>query len=522
MSTTSAGRLSIHSASTRLIALRRTLHPQVRSFSASAAHGKERLVILGSGWGGYEVLRSVDKKRWGVHATLFSFARVLIPSLKNAICAVGTLEFRCAVEPVRRYAQQATTYQAWCDKIDFDQKTLTCVPATPLPSRFERPQTISAPPASVESTEPSLQLSTLSQRVLARPRKEFKVHYNKLVVAVGCYSQTFNVPGVKEYAYFLKDVRDARAIRLRILECFEEASQPTLSDIDRRNLLNFCIVGAGPTGVEFAAELHDLIASDIKRSYGPQLARLARITLYDVASRMLGGFEKGLAEYAERKFSRDGINIKLKHHVERVEDGILHVKEQGEGSHSLPFGVLVWSTGLAPNPLVQSITNLRKDGKTGRYDFPFAWKNKGRGQETIDGLLTDDHLRTIQSDGTVNEDVWAIGDAAVIQDGLLPATAQVASQKAKYVTGVLNRLVRDRPTTDAFHFRSQGNLAYLGDWKALYDRTTVESGPKGKEAGCVGALTDFFGLSFKMSTRFPFSKTTRVASLALCLLYTHA
>lgn len=49
--------------------------------------------------------------------------------------------------------------------------------------------------------------------------------------------------------------------------------------------------------MEFAAELHDLIASDVRRNYGIHLARLARITLYDVASRVLGGFEKGLAEY---------------------------------------------------------------------------------------------------------------------------------------------------------------------------------------------------------------------------------
>lgn len=77
---------------------------------------------------------------------------------------------------------------------------------------------------------------------------------------------------------------------------FEEASQPTLSDIDRRNLLNFCIIGAGPTGVEFAAELHDLLKTDIRRHFGEKLARLARINLYDVAPRVLGGFEQGLAQ----------------------------------------------------------------------------------------------------------------------------------------------------------------------------------------------------------------------------------
>lgn len=55
-------------------------------------------------------------------------------------------------------------------------------------------------------------------------------------------------------------------------------------------------IGAGPTGVEFAAELHDLIASDIARSYGHALARMARITLYDVATTILGTFDRGLAE----------------------------------------------------------------------------------------------------------------------------------------------------------------------------------------------------------------------------------
>ncbi|KAH8112294.1 FAD/NAD-binding domain-containing protein [Phellopilus nigrolimitatus] len=431
-SATSTGRLcGVASTRTRLSLTRQ---PQVRAFSASAARAtKQRLVILGSGWGGYEVLRGVDKKRWDVTiisaSSYFNFTPLL------ASCAVGTLEFRCAIEPVRRYASQATTYQAWCDKIDFQQKTLACVPATPLPSRFERPQIISAPSpvqnagASDSSTAaPPLALPTQAQTV-ANPRG-FKVHYDKLVIAVGCYSQTFNVPGVKEYAYFLKDVRDARAIRSRILECFEEASQPTLSD------------------------LHDLLASDIKRHFGAHLARLARITLYDVADRVLGGFESGLASYAERKFARDGINIKLRHHVEKVEDGVLHVKERGE----VPFGVLVWSTGLAANPLIKSIEELQKDAKTG-------------------SLLTDENLRVVRTDGKSSEDVWAIGDAAIIKSDLLPATAQVASQKAKYVTRVLNRLARERSLPEP------AVLAYLGDWKALYDRTSVESGPKGKEAG---------------------------------------
>ena len=88
-----------------------------RAFSSTSSRSKQRLVILGSGWGGYEVLRGVDKKRWGNHTPrsddtptnkTYLCLDVTVVSPNNyfnftpllASCAVGTLEFRCAVEPV--------------------------------------------------------------------------------------------------------------------------------------------------------------------------------------------------------------------------------------------------------------------------------------------------------------------------------------------------------------------------------------------------------------------------------------
>ena len=70
-------------------------------------------------------------------------------------------------------------------------------------------------------------------------------------------------------------------------------------------------------------------------------------------------------------------------------------------------------------------------------------------------------------------DVWAIGDCAIVkQDVELPATAQVANQEASYVTKTLNKLAQGgTPTDQKFAFNDRGNLAYLGDWKALYDRS---------------------------------------------------
>ncbi|KAJ7757103.1 NDE1, mitochondrial external NADH dehydrogenase [Mycena metata] len=395
--------------------------PASRNFTSSAVHRKQRLLIVGSGWGGYGVLRGVDKKRWDVTivspTNYFNFTPLL------ASCAVGTLEFRCAVEPVRRYTPQVVAFQAWVDKIDFKQKTVECMPATPAPFAMDSGD------GSTASGTP------------------FNLRWDKIILAAGAYSQTFGVPGVKEHAHFLKDVKDARMIRMRILECFEQAMQPTLSDVDRRKLLNFCIVGGGPTGVEFASELHDLLHAEVAEHY-PSLVKMAKITIYDVAPNILGSFDKTLVEYAEKSFSREGISILTSHHVEKVEAGRMFVKERGE----VPFGLLVWSTGLAPNPLISSISEFKKDKKT-------------------NSVLTDEHLNLIQTDGSVNPDCWGIGDCAQIEDAILPATAQVANQKAQYMVKKLNKLAKNQDSPTPFIFANQGSLAYIGNWKAIYDNS---------------------------------------------------
>ncbi|KAF8803351.1 FAD/NAD(P)-binding domain-containing protein [Phlegmacium glaucopus] len=396
-----------------------------RWFSSSTPRYKQRLVVLGSGWGGYNILRSVDKKQWDVTIlspnTYFNFTPLL------ASTAVGTLEFRCAVEPVRRYAPEVTYYQAWCDEIDFAHKRLKCV-RNPKFMPATRPTNADPKPKHDGDTN-----------VIDHSGIPFSIHFDKLVIAVGAYSQTFDVPGVKEHAHFLKDVKDARRIRGRILECFEQANQPFLTDIERRHLLNFCVVGGGPTGVEFSAELYDLLHSDIAKHY-PVLAKLAKITIYDVASNILGSFDQSLRKYTENTLSREGISILTNHHVERVEAGKMIVTEQGE----VPFGLLVWSTGLAPNPLVRAISEVKKDNRTS-------------------SLITNDHLNVIMNDGVPNPDVWAI----------------VANQKAKYLVKKLNKIAKDQAFPAPFEFHNQGSLAYIGNWKAIYDK----SGQSGQEDG---------------------------------------
>ena len=210
--------------------------------------------------------------------------------------------------------------------------------------------------------------------------KLFDLAYDKLVIAVGCYSQTFGTPGVKDHALFLKDVGDARKIRNRLLVCFEAAALPTTSDDMRKCLLNFAIVGGGPTGIEFSAELHDFIVQDLSRIY-PELMKFVNVTVYDVAPKVLSMFDEKLGAYAIQVLSREGVKIRTSHHVEELRQGppaslsndesindqatvwTLKTREDGE----IGVGMVVWSTGLQMNPFVEVAL--------GRTDFQLPSSN---------------------------------------------------------------------------------------------------------------------------------------------------
>lgn len=81
-------------------------------------------------------------------------------------------------------------------------------------------------------------------------------------------------------------MEDAQKIRRSVIECFEKASLPNLSDEEKRKVLHFVVVGGGPTGVEFAAELHDFVTEDLVRLY-PKLEDLVKISLVQSGDHIL-------------------------------------------------------------------------------------------------------------------------------------------------------------------------------------------------------------------------------------------
>ncbi|KAL7943560.1 FAD/NAD(P)-binding domain-containing protein [Trichoderma barbatum] len=454
---------------------------------------RQRVVILGSGWAGYNFSRTLDPSKYERIVISPRSYFVFTPLLAST--SVGTLEFRAVLEPVRRLPGGVRFYQGWADNVDFSRKVI----------RVE---------ANAVDTLSDELLSSKTPTTSKPLRGEmFDVEYDKLVIAVGAYSQTFGITGVREHAHFLRDVGDARRIRLRVLSLFEQCSYPTssankdgsvsespLSEADKRSLLHFVIVGGGPTGIEFAAELHDLIHEDLKAMY-PELMPLVRITVYDIAPKVLPMFDQALAQYAMDLFARQGIEVRTEHHLERVRvadgalgraHGGLSIKIKEYGNDEINAGLVVWSTGLMQNPFVEQLVAkdfaIGKDSELGQDKAPRyrLLKDPKTGSIVTDRYLrahmTNDSDTAVGAADAVLPDVFVIGDCAIMEDDRsLPKTAQVASQQAGHLAKQLNKNIHTPPnSTDVsrtwkpFKFRNWGTLTYLGGWKAIHQSSADE------------------------------------------------
>ncbi|GAU93526.1 hypothetical protein RvY_05452 [Ramazzottius varieornatus] len=363
---------------------------------------RKRLVILGTGWGSYSVLQNVNRKLYDI--TVISPRNHFLFTPLLASTTVGTLEFRSIIDPVRNagFRENDDFFLSYATKVDFAQKMVEM-------------------------------RSNDEAKTIAR------VSYDRLVIGVGALTNTFHVPGADQHAFFLKEIQDARSIRNQILSNFESALQPGLTQDERERLLHFVIVGGGPTGVEFGAEVYDFVRTDVARLY-PKDVKMTKVTLVE-AQHILQSFDKNLQSYAEKK-------IKERSNFNLIQDSVIEVTKRSvrlKSGQVIPCGLVVWSTGLAPRDFTREMN---------------AQKTK-QGQ-----LLVSKRLQLI-SDPDPKGSVFSLGDCAYIPEGPLPCTAQVAEREGRYLAKLLNN--DDIRHSEPFTFKSMGMLAYVGGYKAVTD-----------------------------------------------------
>lgn len=122
---------------------------------------------------------------------------------------------------------------------------------------------------------------------------------------VGSVNNTFGIKGVDQYCNYFKSIEDANRLRSRVSECFERASLPGTSEEERTKLLSFVVVGGGPTGVEVAAELHDMINDDLVKLY-PNLIKDVRIRVVELMDHVLSTYDRVISNFTSEQFKRAG------------------------------------------------------------------------------------------------------------------------------------------------------------------------------------------------------------------------
>lgn len=281
--------------------------------------GRTRLLILGTGFGAFALLRRIDLQAYDVTVVSPRNHFVFTPLLPST--TVGTVEFRTVIEPIRPWRPGIQFFLGKALQVDLAAKRVHCQSIVD-DSTWEQP-------------------------------------FDLLTLAVGCITNTFGVPGVEQHAHFLKEVEDARRIRQTLVANLERASLPGTPEEEQARLLHFVSVGGGPTGVRFAGEMYDLLRKDLPRSY-PHLAGKIRVTVIDAGTSVLSAYDQTLREYVQRVFTKRGVMLRTKTRVEGIEERGIRLPTQ----EFLPCGMVLWSAGFARNPLVNNMDN-EKD-KAGR------------------------------------------------------------------------------------------------------------------------------------------------------------
>ena len=263
------------------------------------------------------------------------------------------------------------------------------------------------------------------------------ISYDYLILATGVQHSYFGHDEFEKYAPGLKSLADAVAIRNKILRAFEQAEAE--EDPSRhKELLTFVLVGAGPTGVEMASAIAVMVRGSLKREFRRIDPTSARIVLVDMATRPLGTFAPKLSEAAKRRLTRLGVEVRLGHGVDLID-------EQGavvEGER-ISSKTVIWAAGVAPSPA----------GKWLNTETDRAGRVRVKGDLTVPN----------------HPEIFVIGDTASLdQDGKpLPGVAQVAMQQGRYTGNLIHRRVAGKPSPSPFRYFDKGNLAVVGKGFAI-------------------------------------------------------
>ena len=267
-----------------------------------------------------------------------------------------------------------------------------------------------------------------------------RIAFDYLVIATGARHSYFGHDEWQEHAVGLKSLEDATELRRRILIAFEEA-EAECDPAERRRLLSFAIIGAGPTGVEIAGAIAEISRNALASDFRNIDPRATRVVLIEAGPRVLPSFPDSLSLNAKARLESLGVEVRLGVPVTTCDkDGVVI------GDDRVPARTIVWAAGVAASPAAVWI---------------------GTPADRAGRAIVEPNLSVAG-----HERVFVIGDTASAKgrDGKpLPGLAPVAKQQGEYVARLIAARVAGRPSPAPFAYRSFGNLATIGRAAAIAD-----------------------------------------------------
>ena len=258
------------------------------------------------------------------------------------------------------------------------------------------------------------------------------LYFDQLVLAVGSGGTTFGIPGVQENAMQMKDLYQARAIRNRLLQTYEDVE----TGLKPKESLRVVVVGGGPTGVEIAGAVAELQKS-MHREF-LDVAKHGSVTLVEAGPRLLPSFADKSSAHAKSELEELGVNVMVDSAVDRMYPGDVHLKS-GE---VLPAGTIIWAAGVAA---------------------PAEWNVLGN-TDRSNRLIVSDTLR-------LQPNVWVLGDMAHVVgagDLPLPMVASVAMQQGRYVAASIEKILKGEEP-QPFSYKDKGQMATIGRRRAVVE-----------------------------------------------------
>jgi NADH dehydrogenase len=272
-----------------------------------------------------------------------------------------------------------------------------------------------------------------------------KIAFDYLVVATGMRPSYFGHDEFARYAPGLKNISDAETIRAKILGAFEVAAM-TEDEGERARQMTFILVGAGPTGVELAASLAELVKVTLRGNFRRIDPSKSTIILLDAGKRVLPAFAESVSRKVARRLEKLGVKVMTGVKVETVdEQGVI------ASGKRIPSATVLWTAGVAASPVPKMLgTTTDRAGRA----------------------LVDPFLKVVDVPG-----VFVAGDAASVMENRhpVPGLAQAAIQEGRYVGRLIAKELKGQEVKRPFRYFDKGSMAVVGTNYAVLERGSLRT-----------------------------------------------